>query len=292
MIKKFVLTTALIAVSGALVWGAVIRTQAKAGIEGASQNSAGRGRVEVSTVSASLAGDVSAQAQDGAVERWGGDGRGQPGGDSADGNAGGGYAAGNGGLYNLPPASGELSAAESAALLYMREEEKLAHDVYLALYEKWRLPVFNNISQSEQTHTEAVLALLERYGVDDPASSQVGVFTNPELQALYTKLVARGSQSLAEALKVGGAIEEIDILDLRSRLVQTDNADIQQVFANLERGSYNHLRAFASTLLTQSGETYQPQHLSAEAYAEIMAGTTGGGNGRGGQGSGYRGGQP
>ena len=39
---------------------------------------------------------------------------------------------------------------------------------------------------------------------------------------------ARGSQSLAEALKVGAAIEEIDILDLEKSLAQDDNADIHR----------------------------------------------------------------
>ena len=177
-------------------------------------------------------------------------------------------------------------------MLYMREEEKLAHDVYVTLYAQWDLPVFQNISQSEQTHTDAVKTLIDRYGLADPTSSSVGVFTNPELQALYTDLVARGSQSLAEALKVGAAIEEIDILDLEERLAQTDNADIQQVFNNLMNGSTNHLRAFISTLNTQTGETYQPQYLSPEAYQAIVNGSMGNGRGGGGGGGGRRGGRP
>ena len=177
----------------------------------------------------------------------------------------------------------------------MREEEKLAHDVYVTLFEKWGLPIFQNISQSEQTQTQAVKALLDRYGLTDPAASTVGVFTNPDLQALYMDLVARGSGSLAEALKVGAAIEEIDILDLQEHLAQTDNADIQQVFNNLLQGSRNHLRSFATTLSTQTDETYQPQYLSAEAYQSIVgsASETGGGGRGGGQGGGgYRGGRP
>jgi len=136
--------------------------------------------------------------------------------------------------------------------------------------------------------------------LSDPASQLVGVFTNPDLQSLYNELVARGSQSLAEALKVGAAIEEIDILDLQERLAQTDNADLQQVFNNLLSGSYNHLRAFVSTLNSQTGEIYQPQHLSPEAYQAIISASTGrGGNSRGvgnGQGGnsggGSRGGRP
>ncbi len=187
------------------------------------------------------------------------------------------------------PAAGAvgLSPEETAALFYMREEEKLARDVYLALSRQWSLAIFRNIPRSEQVHTTAVLNLIERYGLDDPASAQDGVFTNPDLQALYTKMVERGSQSLPEALKVGGAIEEIDILDLQNRLAQTNHQDILQVFNNLLNGSYNHLRCFANTLAMQTGETYLPQTLSAASYQAITgSGVSGPGSGRGNMGRG------
>lgn len=192
----------------------------------------------------------------------------------------------------LPAVSGELNAEEAAALIFMREEEKLAHDVYVTLHEQWGLPIFQIISQSELTHTDSVKILLDRYGLNDPASSTIGVFSDPELQMLYTELVGRGRQSLAEALKVGAAIEEIDILDLQERLIQTDNADIQQVFENLLSGSENHLRAFVTNLKNQTGEVYQPQYLSAEAYQAIIATSPGNGFGRGMNGNGGRGGKP
>jgi hypothetical protein len=196
-------------------------------------------------------------------------------------------------LNLLPVVSGDLDANETAALLYMREEEKLAHDVYLTLSAKWELPIFQNISQSEQTHTVAIKALIEGYGLTDLALTAVGSFSNPDLQALYETLVTRGSQSLSEALKVGAAIEEIDILDLEKYLSQTDNADIQQVFSNLKSGSYNHLSAFTTTLFAQTGEAYQPQYLSPEAYQAIVESGGGiSGNGGGGSGSGYHGGRP
>ena len=124
---------------------------------------------------------------------------------------------------------------------------------------------------------DEVKLLLDRYNLADPALEPAS-FTDPNLQALYDQLVAQGSISLTDALKVGAAIEEIDILDLQTRLAQTDNADIQQVFNNLMMGSYNHLNAFASVLLAQTGETYQPQYLSAEAYAAIVTGQMGNGS--------------
>jgi hypothetical protein len=138
-----------------------------------------------------------------------------------------------------------LTPTESASLQYMREEEKLAHDVYVTLYAKWGLRVFNNISAAEQRHTDAIVTLLNRYGVSDPAAGNaVGVFTNPDLQALYDKLIAQGSTSTAEALKVGVLIEQTDIADLKTHIAETTKADILQVYNNLLAGSQNHLRAF------------------------------------------------
>ena len=66
----------------------------------------------------------------------------------------------------------ELSAEEAEGILYMREEEKLARDVYLTLHEKWEMPIFQNISSSEQTHTDAVKTLIDRYELDDPAAGK------------------------------------------------------------------------------------------------------------------------
>jgi hypothetical protein len=144
----------------------------------------------------------------------------------------------------------------------------------LALYDKWGLPIFKNISNSEQTHTDSIKTLLDRYGVADPAAGKAaGVFTDPKLQDLYNKLVEQGRKSLADALRVGGAIEEIDILDLQERIAQTDRADIRLVYDNLMKGSRNHLRSFTSTLKTQTGVTYQPQYLSQDAYQTIVSST-------------------
>lgn len=175
-----------------------------------------------------------------------------------------------------------LSDAEVEGLLYMREEEKLARDVYLMLYDEWGVPVFQNIANSEQTHTNAVRNLLDRYDIEDPAAeNDVGVFANSTLQALYDQLVQQGSQSLADAFRVGAAIEEIDILDLEVRIAQTEKPDIQQVYENLMNGSRNHLQAFASNLERRTGETYQPQYLSQAAFASIVEAPTERGRGRG-----------
>ncbi|MEA3310094.1 MAG: DUF2202 domain-containing protein [Chloroflexota bacterium] len=174
----------------------------------------------------------------------------------------------------------ELKDEVAAGLIFMREEEKLARDVYLTLYEQWGLRIFTNIADAEQTHMDAVATQLERYELEDPTVGlEVGEFVNADLQALYDELVATGSRSLEEALNVGAAIEEIDILDLEEYLAEVEVPEIIRVYENLLSGSRNHLRAFTSTLSQQTGEIYLPQYLDQDAYAEIV-GTEGPGNGR------------
>ncbi|MFN8598343.1 MAG: DUF2202 domain-containing protein [Anaerolineae bacterium] len=175
-------------------------------------------------------------------------------------------------------ATSTLSADEAAGLTFMREEEKLAHDVYVTFYQQYGLAIFNNIANSEAAHTASIKTLVDRYGLSDPAAANgVGTFENADLQALYDQLIAQGRQSLSAALKVGAAIEEIDILDLKARIATTTHSDIQQIYNNLLNGSYNHLRAFANTLQAQTGEVYQPQYLDTTTYQTILAGANGNG---------------
>lgn len=176
-----------------------------------------------------------------------------------------------------------LTDDEIAGLIFMREEEKLAKDVYLGLYDLWGLNIFQNIASSEQTHTDAVKNLLDMFDIEDPAdTSPTGVFANEDLQKLYDDLMVIGAQSLDDALKVGAAIEEIDILDLQEYLETTQDDKIRRVYQNLLRGSENHLRAFTSTLERQTGEIYEPQYMSRVDYdAIVLSGSSQGGRGRG-----------
>jgi len=167
----------------------------------------------------------------------------------------------------------DVSADELNGLIFMREEEKLARDSYLILYNSWSQRVFNNISASEQNHMDAILILLDKYELPDPAQNDtIGVFQNDELQQLFSTLMDLGSASLIEALKVGALIEETDILDIQFELVEhVDNQDIIIVYNNLLRGSGNHLRAFVHNLSRQ-GISYSPQLLNEDQYIAIING--------------------
>lgn len=164
----------------------------------------------------------------------------------------------------------ELDATEAQGLTYMREEEKLARDVYRYFYPMWEAGLFENISESEQSHFEAIGELLATYRLDDPAAQDLpGVFVNPDLQALYDLLTATGSGSELAALQVGALIEETDMVDIVEALAATDQPDITVVYENLLRGSRNHLRAFVAAI-EALGVPYTAQVLPQEEVDAIV----------------------
>ncbi len=163
-----------------------------------------------------------------------------------------------------------LSNDELTSLSFMREEEKLARDVYITLYSKWSVNIFNNISSSEQTHMDAVLLLLKKYNLTDPVgSTAVGVFNNATLQNLYNQLVAQGNNSVLDAYKVGATIEDLDIFDLKNTLLNNDNQDIKLVYDMLTKGSRNHMRSFYKNILNTGG-SYTPQYITQAEFDAII----------------------
>jgi hypothetical protein len=138
---------------------------------------------------------------------------------------------------------------DAESLQYMVAEEKLAHDVYVTLGEAFSLRVFDNIARAELTHMEAVRDLLETYNIKDPTvGDKLGVFDDPNLQALYNKLVKDGLESRTAALQAGVTIEKLDIADLKDSLEVNSAADVERVLNSLLRGSYRHLDAFERNL--------------------------------------------
>jgi len=168
------------------------------------------------------------------------------------------------------PASGKLTQAEIAHLRYMREEEKLARDVYQVMANQWGIQIFGKIATSEQRHMDAILGILKRYGVPDPARDTApGEFRDPHLLELYQALIQKGMISSSEALSVGGMIEEVDIADLDLAMADTTRQDLIRVYDNIQRGSRNHLRSFAKSL-DLNGVAYKAQHLSDELVRAII----------------------
>ncbi len=163
-----------------------------------------------------------------------------------------------------------LTDVEIAYITFMREEEKLARDVYIAMFDLWGVRAFDNISRAEQRHMDTIKNLIDTYGIDDPVVDDTpGAFTNTAFSDLYLQLTTQGAASLVDALSVGAYIEDLDIVDLRNALTEVACPCVVKAFENLEAGSCNHLRAYVQ-LLTAQGATYTPEFLTQDEFDAIV----------------------
>lgn len=163
-----------------------------------------------------------------------------------------------------------LSAEEAEMLTFMREEEKLARDVYILMFDTWDNQVFYNISLSEQRHMDTMEDMLLKHNLPDPVVDDTpGEFTNTVLDALYKSLTDLGLEDPVEALFVGAKIEEKDIRDIQIAIEGTNHDDLIRAYENLMRGSRNHLRAFVRQI-ENLGIIYQEQVLEDWELDEIV----------------------
>ena len=164
-----------------------------------------------------------------------------------------------------------LSNAETEALLYAREEEKMARDAFRVFDQQYDPAAFTKIADSEQTHMDAIGMLLDKYGLADPVTNDAtGAFTDPDILALYQDFLDQGDDALTGGLEAGAAIQEMAVRDLGSWLGAVDNRDVTCVFSNLQKGSRNHLRRLVD-LLQDRGVTYVPVYLPQATYDAILA---------------------
>jgi len=183
--------------------------------------------------------------------------------------AGNGPGKGRGGQQNVP-VSVTLSNEEAAMLTFMREEEKLARDVYRVLFDRWNKRVFSNISNSEQRHMDSLAGRLSYYRLPDPVvDNSTGAFVDTDLATAYLGLTEWGMQSLEDAFMVGAYIEELDILDLQHAMAVSTHADLDAVYEELMRGSRNHLRAFVSQI-ENLGIVYKAQLMEQQDVDDIV----------------------
>jgi len=172
---------------------------------------------------------------------------------------------------NLCPvfdSTAELTANEIEFLYAVREDEKLARDVYNYFFEKYELRTFSNISKAEVTHITAVERLFYFYSINYPAVGPAGQFNDSARKEYYDNLVNKGVTAL-EAFKSTTYLEEKDIADYTSVLKDVQNPNIKVVIENLIKGSMNHLKSSYRQVIALGG-TYTPAFLTQEKFDEII----------------------
>ncbi|MPM76674.1 hypothetical protein SDC9_123673 [bioreactor metagenome] len=167
------------------------------------------------------------------------------------------------GLVPLAAADpGTLSENESAELSFMREEERLARDLYQAFADKYDgARPFSMIVKAEQKHHDAVGTLMTRYDVaDSSAGLPAGDYAFDALDELYQTWYAQGSASIEAAYQVGVDLETRDIADLKEAIAAATQDDVKATLERLLSGSENHLAAFEKAVDGQVGAGKVQRH--------------------------------
>ncbi len=142
--------------------------------------------------------------------------------------------------------SSTLTAAQKTKLAAIAEEEKLAHDLYVAFADTYPTSVFSAIVNAETQDLAEVRVVLTRYALADPtAGPAVGTFMTASTQQLYNELRAKGTASEDAAYAVARAVESTEITDLKAATTGVTVPDVLQVFATLLDRSQRHLVAVA-----------------------------------------------
>lgn len=173
---------------------------------------------------------------------------------------------------NVAPVLGvtaPLSADEIEFLFAIREDEKVARDLYTSFSALYPASVqIAKIKTAEDSHIACIEAVLDYYEISYPAMTATGVFEDAERQALYNDLVDK-SATLLETFGTMAVIEEETVLAYKSVQSEITNENISLVVANMIKASSNHLKA-AVRQITALGGSYTPSYLSAEEFDAII----------------------
>ncbi len=176
-------------------------------------------------------------------------------------------------IFNPVKLFAQLTDAEVNGILSLRQEEKVAYDVYTYMFDKYQSKVFKNIAENEKSHMDKMKELIDQFNLSDPLEGTVdkkGVFSNKKMQALYDEMVMAGNYGLLDALRAAARFEETDIIDLRKNMSSASNEAVINVYLNLESGSQDHLRLLVK-YIKEEGISYKPSYLSKEEYDQIMS---------------------
>lgn len=162
-----------------------------------------------------------------------------------------------------------LSADEIEFLFALREDEKMARDLYTVFAAKYSTaPQIDRIAAAENSHIAYVEAVLDYYEISYPAMTAAGLFEDAKRQAIYNELADK-SGTLLEVYATMAAVEEESVSAYKSVQSEITNENIALVITNMIKASSNHLKAAVCQIIV-GGSTYTPLYLSAEEFGTIV----------------------
>lgn len=166
---------------------------------------------------------------------------------------------------------GNQLKSKEAVIMYLIEQEKLAHDFYRSLDTMWVTDIFNRMANEEFEHVGKLSAVAAELMISVPNHFNKypsGQFSDSKLRHLYAELMMAANFSLEDAYRTSANLEERKIYDLKMALKEPNFELENLTYKALLIGSEDNFKAFIRAL-SEMKSSYSPILLTPSEFEAL-----------------------
>lgn len=166
---------------------------------------------------------------------------------------------------------GQQLKSKESVILYLVEQEKLAHDFYRSLDTMWVTDIFNRVANEEYVHVGKLSAVAAELMISVPNHFNeypMGQFIDSKLRHLYTELMIAANFSLEDAYRTCANLEERKMVDLKMALKEPNFELENLTYKALLIGSEDNFKAFIRAL-NEMNSGYTPILMSPSEFEAL-----------------------
>lgn len=166
---------------------------------------------------------------------------------------------------------GNQLKSKEAVIMYLVEQEKLAHDFYRSLDTMWVTDIFNRVANEEYEHVGKLSAVAAELMISVPNHFNeypMGQFIDNKLRHLYAELMISANFSLEDAYRTSANLEERKMVDLKMALKEPNFELENLTYKALLIGSEDNFKAFIRAL-NEMNSGYTPILMSPSEFEAL-----------------------
>ena len=166
---------------------------------------------------------------------------------------------------------GQQLKSKESVILYLVEQEKLAHDFYRSLDTMWVTDIFNRVANEEFEHVGKLSAVAAELMINVPNHFNeypVGQFIDNKLRHLYAELMTAANFSLEDAYRTSANLEERKMVDLKMALKEPNFELENLTYKALLIGSEDNFKVFIRAL-NEMNSGYTPILMSPSEFEAL-----------------------
>ena len=166
---------------------------------------------------------------------------------------------------------GNQLKSKEAVIMYLVEQEKLAHDFYRSLDTMWVTDIFNRVANEEYEHVGKLSAVAAELMISVPNHFNeypMRQFIDNKLRHLYAELMISANFSLEDAYRTSANLEERKMVDLKMALKEPNFELENLTYKALLIGSEDNFKAFIRAL-NEMNSGYTPILMSPSEFEAL-----------------------